>query len=484
MTAPHATDEDILERAAIDRSTRFPVLFFFTSAAAWLFVATFLGFFSALKLRNPGLWDDCQFLGYGRVFPMHMTALVYGWAIQAGVGVMLWLMARLTRHELKYSWAIVAFGHIWNGVIAVAVIAIWSGFGRSIPWLDFPRWMGPLIALVYMSLVVWVVPMFRARRSGAIYVSEFYLFGAALWFPWVFITANVLIAKEAAPTAAAGAASWYVSNVIYFWMAPIALAVAYYIFPKIADRPIYSYPLAKFSFWVLALFAGWTGFHRYYGGPFPAWMPAMSGAAVIFILLAVVGTVTNLGMTVRGKTKLWQFSPSLRFVAMGMLFFTIYGVLSAISLIPPFQKSLQFSFFVPGLDVLAVYGFFSMTMFGAMYFIVPRISGCEWPSANSIRNHFWYSTYGIIALILCLLVGGLTQGGNLSKPELPFSTSFVNSTAWIIGAAIAWLLIAVSNLWFFYQLALMFVGRGRKSKGPTLIHGGGHVVEESPATST
>ncbi|MDF1754425.1 MAG: cbb3-type cytochrome c oxidase subunit I [Verrucomicrobiales bacterium] len=478
-----ATDEDIRERASIDRSMRFPVLFFFTSAAAWLFVATILGFFSALKLRVPGLWEECQFLGYGRVFPMHMIALVYGWALQAGIGVMLWLMARLTRRELKYGMGVVVIGHVWNALVAVAVICIWSGFGRSIPLLDFPGWMAPLFAMVYMAMVVWVIPMFKTRREASIYISEYYLVGAALWFPWVFITAGILISKEAAPTMAAGAGSWFVSNLIYFWMAPIALAVAYYIVPKIADRPIYSYGWAKMGFWILALFAGWTGFQRYYGGPYPAWIPAVSGAAVVFVLLAVVATISNLAMTLRGKTKLWEISPSLRFTAMGMFFFAVYACLSAVSIIPMVQPALQFSFFLSGLDVLAIYGFFSMTVFGAMYFIVPRITGCEWPSAASIRNHFWYSTYGIITLIVCLLIAGLAQGGNLSRPNIPFSTSFMNSTCWVVGACIAWLLIAVSNLWFFYQLALMFVGKGRKSEGPTLIHGGHDNAEGAAGTA-
>ncbi len=478
-----ATEEDIRERALIDRSTRFPVLFFFTSAAAWLFVATILGFFSALKLRNPGLWDGCEFLGYGRIFPMHMIALVYGWALQAGIGVMLWLMARLTRHQLKYGLGIVAIGHVWNALVAIAVISIWAGFGRSIPLLDFPAWMAPLFAMVYMAMVVWVIPMFKGRRSGSVYVSEYYLVGAALWFPWVFITAGILISQQAAPTMAAASASWFVSNLIYFWMAPVALAVAYYIVPKIADRPIYSYQWAKYAFWILAIFSGWTGFQRFYGGPYPAWMPAASGSAVVFILLCVVMTIANLAMTLKDKTKLWEVSPSLRFTAMGMFFFVVYVCFSALSIVPKVQPALQFSFFLSGLDTLAIYGFFSMTIFGAMYFIVPRITGCEWPSAASIRNHFWFSTYGILTLIICLLVAGLTQGGYLSQPDILFSTSFVNSTCWVVGAAIAWLLIAASNLWFFYQLALMFVGRGRKSKGPTLIHssGHGHVQAEGAA---
>ena len=97
MTVPQPTQEDLNERAAIDRSARYPVMFFFTSAAIWLLFATVTGFVSSLKLRYPELWDACPFMGYGRLFPVHYNALVYGWAMQAGIGVMLWLMARLTR---------------------------------------------------------------------------------------------------------------------------------------------------------------------------------------------------------------------------------------------------------------------------------------------------------------------------------------------------------------------------------------------------
>lgn len=466
-----ATEEDILERGSIDRSARFPVLFFFTSAAAWLFVATILGAFSALKLRLPGLWDDCEFITYGRVFPMHMIALVYGWGLQAGIGVMLWLMARLTRREIKYGLGIIFLGHVWNALVSIAVILILFGFGRSIPWLDFPAWLAPLFALTYMSLVVWVIPMFKFRKHKETYISETYIIGAAVWFPWVFITACLLIQQQAAPTMAAGASAWFVSNLIYFWFAPVALAVAYYIVPKIAGRPIYSYGIAKLGFWTLAVFAGWTGFHRFYGGPFPAWMPGASGAAVIFMVMAVVATFSNLYMTLRGRTKLMEESPSLRFTMMGMFFFALYCVLSALSLLPFLQRSLQFSFFTSGLDVLAVYGFFSMTIFGAMYFIVPRITGCEWPSAAKIQRHFWFNTYGIFTLIVCLLVAGIAQGSNLSDITIGFSTVFLNSTCWVVGAAVAWVLIAFSNLWFFYQLALMFIGKGIKSTEPTLLKG-------------
>ena len=211
----------------------------------------------------PGLWENCQFLNYGRLFPMHMNALVYGWAIQAGVGVMLWLMARLTRVEVQNATTIVVAGHVWNFGVFIAVLAIWFGFGRSIPWLDFPSWLWPMLGLTYLMMLVWLVPMFQARRTGQIYISELFVIGAALWFPWIFATANLVIDDAGSAVMGAGVNAWYITNLIYFWFAPVALAVAYYLIPKIAGRPIYSYPMARFGFWALAILAGWTGFNRF-----------------------------------------------------------------------------------------------------------------------------------------------------------------------------------------------------------------------------
>ncbi|MCB1088948.1 MAG: cbb3-type cytochrome c oxidase subunit I, partial [Verrucomicrobiae bacterium] len=465
-----ATPEDIRERAAIDRSVRFPVLFFFTSAAAWLFVATVLGFFSGLKLSIPELWEDCPWMLYPRLFPAQMIALVYGWAMQAGLGIMVWLMARLTRNEIRHSVTLIVAGHIWNAGVALAVISVWSGLGRSMPWLDFPAYIAPLLFISYLMVTVWLIPMFRARRAGEVYVSEKFLIGAALWFPWVFATANLLVGDGGSAVMSAGINGWYISNLIFFWFAPVALAAAYYLIPKIAGRPIHSYPLAQVGFWTLAFLAGWTGFQRFIGGPLPAWIPAISGAATILILVAVIASSTNFLRTVEGRQKLWEFSPTLRFTMFGILMFACYVALAGLSSFLSFSKVLQFSHFVVGLDTMAVYGFFSMVAFGAIYYITPRITGCEWPSSTLIRNHFWFSAYGIGTVVLTMLVGGFAQAGQMNQWDQHFILSVMVGSRWVVGRTIAWALIAFANLGFFYQLTMMFAGRGRRTAGPTLIH--------------
>ncbi|NIP95411.1 MAG: hypothetical protein GWO24_18985, partial [Akkermansiaceae bacterium] len=125
-----ATDSDIAYqkdselRARIDRSLRHPVMFFFTSGAAWLAVSLILGFISSAKSHAPGFLDEAGWLGYGRVYAAHVNTLVYGWGCQAAFGLIVWLMARLSRKECRNVGTILTAGHAWNIGVAVGFLGI------------------------------------------------------------------------------------------------------------------------------------------------------------------------------------------------------------------------------------------------------------------------------------------------------------------------------------------------------------------------
>ncbi len=470
-TMQEASAQDVQERSVIDRSVRYPVLFFFTAAAGWLFLATLLGFASSVKLAAPELWDACPWLGYGRLFPAHMDALIYGWGMQAGFGVMIWLMARLCRVELKNATTLIVAGNVWNVAVLVGVLSVWGGYGTSMPWIDFPAFLWPALFLSYSVIGGTLLMMFKRRRGGEAYVSQKYIFGAALWFPWIYATANLILHHTGGSAVMdAGVNAWFMSNLIYFWFIPVGLSSAYYIIPKIVGRPIYSYQLAQVSFWALAVLAGWTGFNRFLGGPFPSWMPAIGGAASILILIPVAAVAVNFFGTMAGRTSLMHYSPSLRFTVFGGIMFNLYGVFIALSSYFDVSRYLQFSYATVGFDILIIYGFFSMVIFGAIYFIVPRITECEWPSGKLIRFHFWYTSYGIITIIVFMITAGLAQGGAVNDWSGDFMDSVRRGNGYVVALSIAWALISVANLAFYYQLLLMFFGWGRKTDGPTLIH--------------
>ena len=119
---PNTSEQDALLRAGIDRSLRHPVMFFMTSGAAWLAVSIVLGIISSAKVHSPEFLSSSSWLTYGRVFPAHINALIYGWGFQAAFAVIIWMMARLSRKECTAAGLILAAGHVWNLGVSLGLI--------------------------------------------------------------------------------------------------------------------------------------------------------------------------------------------------------------------------------------------------------------------------------------------------------------------------------------------------------------------------
>src|SRR6266487_3641881 len=119
-----AGDAEQLERARIDASTRVPVLMFYASAMVWLLIGTLLAGFVSFKLHSPDWLSDVSYLNCGRLRPVHMNVLVYGWASMAAMGTSIWLIARLCRTTLRHPLLIVTGIWFWNIGVLIGVIVI------------------------------------------------------------------------------------------------------------------------------------------------------------------------------------------------------------------------------------------------------------------------------------------------------------------------------------------------------------------------
>jgi cytochrome c oxidase cbb3-type subunit 1 len=197
------------------------------------------------------------------------------------------------------------------------------------------------------------------------------------------------------------------------------------------------------------------------------------GALAAMLMLIPTGVVgLNQHLTTLGKHHLVASSPTLRFTFIGAIVYPISAVILA--LLSNFWTgfSFQFSHAWYGYQVVAVYGFFSMCVFGAMYYIVPRLSGCEWLSVRLIRNHFWFSVYGIGTIVVTSLLAGMQQASDINSPERwdqGWMSVVLNARPYLVARAVAWALITWSNVWFLIHLMLMVVGLGRRSSTPTLL---------------
>ena len=473
VAPPVVTTHDVekVERALIDASTRLPVLFFYTSAIAWLLIGTLLAGFVSFKLHMPDLLANCSYLTWGRVRPAHMNVMVFGWASMAGIGTAIWLMARLCRTTLRHPLLLVGGGVFWNIGVLLGVGGILAGGSTGQQWLEFPGYAAIVLFVAYSLVLSWAVLMFRFRRGENIYITQWYLLGAFLWFPWAYGAAQILLfVVPVQGVLQAVVVWWFANNLLFLWFGAIALGTAYYMIPKVIGRPVYSYHLAAVGFWTYAFFASWTGMQRIVDGPLPAWMITASIAATILTIIPVATVGLNHHMTMRGHFGLLRYSPTLRFTVFGAISYTVFSAVGVLISLRSVARYVQFTQASVAYTHLGLYAFFTMVMFGSMYYIVPRLVGREWRYAALIKLHFWASVYGIGLMVLMLLVGGFVQGLSMNDSTLSFTESTQAILPYLRGRSVSGILMTVAHFVFAFHFGLMLFGLGRTDPMPTFLN--------------
>jgi len=263
---------------------------------------------------------------------------------------------------------------------------------------------------------------------------------------------------------------WFANNLLFLWFGAIGLGTAYYMIPKVIGRPVYSYHLAAIGFWTYALFASWTGMQRLVDGPFPAWMITASIAATILTIIPVATVGLNHHMTMRGYFGLLRYSPTLRFTVFGAISYTVFSLVGVLLSLRSVAGYLHFTEASVAYSHMGLYAFFTMVMFGSMYYIVPRLVGREWRYASLIKLHFWSSTYGVGLMVAMLLIGGLAQGTSMHDPSLAFTESTESILPYLRGRSVSGMLLTIAHFVFAFHFGLMLLGLGRTASVPTFLN--------------
>ena len=479
-------DKDGVLRASIDRSLRHPVMFFFTSGAAWLAVAILLGIITSAQSGHPDFLSGASWLTYGRLKPAHETALIYGWGCQAAFGMMIWLMARLSRQPCRSPGTILVAGHVWNLVISLGIIGILAGGGTGMPWMEMPAFAWVPMLIAYTAIVIWSMVQFKLRPEGHTYISQWYLMAALIWFPWFFASSHLLVhGFDGSPLGAATVNAWYRSAMLLMFFAPVGIGMAYYLVPKVLGRPVYNYSLSLIGFWALAIIAPWAGIQKITGAPIPHFLPYVGAFATILFAVPAAIAGINLLKTALEDLGTVNESPTLRFTVWGLAFLLVFGV-AAVLLNSPNLLGLnllaitQFTISGYGFEVLGIYGFFSFIAFGAIYFIVPRITRREWLSRRLIKMHFFLSIYAVGGIALIAIFGGVMQGVGQEDFGQAWMAVAGRAYPYTTFATIAWSFLLISNIFFFIHLKLMWLRLGKRSSHPTLLIEAHHASPHGP----
>ena len=460
------------ELSEIDASIRTASVFFVVSAIGWLMIGTVFALMAAFKAHQPDFLGAYDFLTFGRVRSAHLNAMALGWGNNIIFAVGLWIMARLCRSPIQHKGLLLIAGVFWNIGLTVGIVGILRGDMTSVEWLEIPQYATPMLVVAYALIAVWGIMAFRFRKGEHVYVSQWYILAGLFWFPWLYVVAQAVIIWFPARGVVQSVANWWFAhNVLGLWLTPMALATAYYLIPKVLGRPIYSYYLSVLGFWALAIFYNWAGVHHLIGGPIPVWLISAGIVASIMMVIPVIVVAINHHMTVVGlHREVWR-SPTLRFIVFGAISYTLVSLIGSTMALRSVSEVTHFTHFTIGHAHHGVYAFFTMIMFGGVYYMMPRLLKREWPSAGLIKLHFWGCALGITVMVVALQTGGWIQGMEMNNPEIPFLEVVQNTIPWLKARSVSGIFLTVGHIAFAVTFFWMLFAAGavRAKKEPTLL---------------
>jgi cytochrome c oxidase cbb3-type subunit 1 len=409
--SPAPTNSPVSQQAGTQAACPVALLTLFACAVLWLLVASLFGLRNSLNFHNPALFAGHGYLSYGRVHAAQNAALLYGFGVPSALGLGLWLLCRLGRASLAGP-SIVFIGAVfWNLAVTLGVAAILCGGGTGFDGFEMPAWCAPLLFLAYLMIGLCALLTFHQREPGPLYPSQWFVVGSLFWFPWIFSTAAlVLLCVPARGVLQASTAWWYAQNFDAVFLGFAGLASAIYFIPKLIGRPLHSHYQASLAFWTLALFGSWGGLPD--GAPLPSWITSLSVVGAVLTAVPILTIATNFFQTVRENLIALDADPTLRFTYVGLMFWIIAGAQHIVGALPEVSAITDLTWFGAAQKELFHYGFYAMTVFGALYYIVPRVLGLEQGAwcPKLLSAHFWLTLIGVLISYTSLLVAGVGQG--------------------------------------------------------------------------
>jgi cytochrome c oxidase cbb3-type subunit 1 len=413
----------------------------FTSLAAlfWGTAGFAVGLYLALELAFPALNFDLPWINFGRLRPLHTSAVIFAFGGNVLLATSFYVLQRTSRARIAGDLApwFVALGY--NFFILIAGTGYLLGITRSHEYAE-PEWYATLwLVVVWVTyLLVYLVTLAR-RTEPHIYVAN--------WFYLAFIvTIAVLVLgnNTEIPISVFSSQSvivwsgvqdamiqwWYGHNAVGFFLTAGFLGIVYYFVPKRAERPIYSYRLSIVHFWALIFLYIWAGPHHLHYTALPDWAQTLGMVFSVMLWMPSWGGMINGLMTLSGAWDKLRTDPVLRMMVVSVAFYgmsTFEGPLMSVKAVNSLSHYTDWGIGHVHSGSLGWVGFVS---FGALYCLIPWIWNKKLYSLKLVNWHFWISTIGIVFYISAMWVAGIMQGlmWRAYTPQGFLEYSFVETT--------------------------------------------------------
>ncbi|MFZ1415077.1 MAG: cytochrome-c oxidase, cbb3-type subunit I [Defluviicoccus sp.] len=387
----------------------------------WGVVGFLVGVIIALQLAFPVLNLDLPWTTFGRLRPVHTSAVIFAFGGNALFASSLYCVQRTCRARL-FGGAGMGNFLFWGYqlVIVMAAAGYVLGITQSKEYAE-PEWYVDLwLTIVWVGYLVAFAGTLIKRKEPHIYVANWFFLAFIITIAVLHLGNNVAV-----PVSLFGAKSyvvwagvqdamtqwWYGHNAVGFFLTAGFLGMMYYFIPKQAERPVYSYRLSIVHFWTLIFLYIWAGPHHLHYTALPDWAQTLGMVFSIMLWMPSWGGMINGIMTLSGAWDKLRTDPILRFMVASVAFYGMSTFEGPMMSIKAVNSLSHYTDWTIGHVHSGALGWVAFVTFGAVYYLVPRLWNRQrLYSLRFVTYHFWIATIGIVLYITAMWISGIMQG--------------------------------------------------------------------------
>jgi len=400
------------------------------------------GLFIALQLAFPVLNLGFEYTTFGRLRPLHTSAVIFAFGGNALIATSFYVVQRTCRARLAFPGLARFVFWGYQLFIVLAATGYLLGITQGKEYAE-PEWYVDLwLTIVWVSYLAVFVGTLVKRTEPHIYVANWFYLSFILTVAMLHLVNNVNL-----PVSWVGSRSyplwagvqgalvqwWYGHNAVGFFLTAGFLAMMYYFVPKQAERPIYSYRLSIIHFWALIFLYIWAGPHHLHYTALPDWAQTLGMVFSVMLWMPSWGGMINGLMTLNGAWDKVRTDPIIRMFVISLAFYGMSTFEGPMMSVKSVNSLSHYTDWTIGHVHSGALGWNGMITFACIYYLTPRLwARTRMYSLRMINWHFWLATVGIVFYAASMWVAGITQG--LMWREYGADGYLVNSFAETVAA--------------------------------------------------
>ncbi|MBF5089351.1 MULTISPECIES: cytochrome-c oxidase, cbb3-type subunit I [unclassified Novosphingobium] len=452
----------------------------------WGMAGFLAGLYIALELTWPQLNLGLEWINFGRLRPLHTSAVIFAFGGNALIATSYYVVQRTCRARLAFPGLARFVFWGYQLFIVLAATGYLLGITQGKEYAE-PEWYVDLwLTIVWVAYLAVFVGTIVKRTEPHIYVANWFYLSFILTVAMLHIVNNLnlpvsIFGSKSYPVFAGVQGAlvqwWYGHNAVGFFLTAGFLAMMYYFVPKQAERPIYSYRLSIIHFWALIFLYIWAGPHHLHYTALPDWAQTLGMVFSVMLWMPSWGGMINGLMTLNGAWDKIRTDPIIRMFVMSLAFYGMSTFEGPMMSVKAVNSLSHYTDWTIGHVHSGALGWNGMVTFGTLYYLTPRLWNRErLYSLRMVNWHFWLATTGIVFYAASMWVAGITQG--LMWREYGPDGYLVNSFAETVAALHPmYALRAFGGLLYLSGATIMAVNITRTILGHTLR-------DEKPMTET